>query len=110
MEKKVRRPKSKGQTVSHLYHYTLAHVYGNTHRYLNTSTLDTVLTAWYQRMRHGISHCLASPSLTSTIKEETSSPRRLGKGKDVTGSSLWPHQVRDILSYTNLKHLPPYKT
>lgn len=42
MEKKVRRPVSKGQTVPHLYHYILAHVYGNTHRYLNTSTLYTV--------------------------------------------------------------------
>lgn len=42
MEKKVRGPESKGQTVPYLYHYTLAHVYGNTHRYLSTSTSYTV--------------------------------------------------------------------
>lgn len=41
MEKKVRRPESKGQTVPHLSHYTLAHVYGNIHRYLHTNTVQS---------------------------------------------------------------------
>jgi len=42
MEKRVRRPESKGQTVPELYHYTLGHVYGNAHRYLNTNALYSV--------------------------------------------------------------------
>lgn len=42
MLKKAKRSESKGQMVPHLCCYTLAHMYENTHRYFNTSTLYAV--------------------------------------------------------------------
>lgn len=111
MEKRVRRPESKGQMVSHLYHYTLAHVYGNTHRYLNTNTFYFVqsyfLVAENKRWNFTLP-CVSQSDLNDGGRNQLS--QETWKGQRMSQAVVYDHvRLERTLPHTNVNHLPSYK-